>query len=687
MKRFYSLFVLFALLLANNTFALSILLVNDNGYTPDRVEVIKQAITDAGYDYTFYDAAQEGSSPSYSLMKGFDLVIWYTGNDGAALFFWNASDEDNEAIKQYIDDGGMFWLQGLDFLYDRYKEVPWDFGPGDMMYDYFGISQYFAQSHVDDGLYSDGVPELDVMPGNGIFTMSPVKWVYDAMWYVDALLPVSNATALYRLGPEGYDFYDYYAAIYHEKGDGKVMTFTFETARIDTPENTKELFKEGLDYFDQFGTGEIIYVTDIDVHGEGGVNTITENEGTLQMVADVYPDSATNKAVLWSVTPGTAYATIDGDGVLHAAGSSIGNGTVWVKATAADGSGVCDSTEITITNQASSPGVYNILLVNDNSYGIDRYLVLDTTLMDLNKPYDVYNIVEMGKAPDLITMAKYQLVIWYTGNDGSGLKLWDVSDTLNYKFNKDLIDYINLGGDVWLQGLDFIYDVVGVAPDDFAPGQFIYDYMGIKSYVGQSHVDDEEINLLQLDVVPDNGICTFTPIKWVYDEGLWYADAFDITPEATSLYTMGPAGYPLYGKTTCLMTHPSEGYLMTWAIETARIDTRQHTEEIFNEVLTWFENHTAIEEREAVDGSVVSVFPNPAQNFVTVKYILDKNADVSLKMYDVTGKLVAERNSGRQTKGEHQITISKEELNATGGLYFYSLSLNNKSISGKVIFK
>ncbi len=688
MKKFFTFIALAAFMLISvHAYSLSILLVNDNGYAPDRVDVIKQAITDAGYEYTFYDAASEGSSPSLTLMQGFDLVMWYTGNDGAGLHFWNGDDTDNESIKQYIDNGGMFWLQGLDFLHDRYKEVPLDFVSGDMMYDYFGIAQYYAQSHIDDGLYSDGVAELDVMPDNGIFTMSTIKFAYEYMYYVDALTTTATATPVYRMGPEGYDFYDYYSVIYNEKGDGKVLTCTFETARIDTTPNTTEFFKEGLDYFDQFGSGTIIYVENINVHGENDVNTITENEGTLQMVADILPEDASNKAVLWSVTPGTAYATIDGEGLLTAAGSGIGNGTVWVKATAADGSGITDSTEITISNQGVTPGLYNILLVNDNAnpIGLDRYLVIDTTLMDLGYTYDIYNAVETGKAPDFITLSKYQLVIWYTGDDGANLNLWDVSDTNNYKFNQSLIQYIDNGGDVWLQGLDFMYDVVA-APIDFSSGQFIYDYMGIKTYVGQSHVDDDEINLLQLDAAPGNGIVTFTPVHWVYAEGLWYADAFDIAPNATAMYNMGPDGYPLYGKTCGLVNKTGAGYVMTWAFETARIDTRENTETIFDEVLTWFKNNTGIDETPA-NSTMVNVYPNPATNLVNINYTLNNNADVQLQVIDVTGKLVFSQNLGSQIAGSHTTQISKSNLNLSTGVYFYTLKVNNKPFTGKVIFK
>ncbi len=686
MKKFYRFLLLSMIIMfSGSAYSLSILLVNDNGYAPERVEVIKTAITNSGYDFTFFDASVEASSPGLALLNGFDLVIWYTGNDGAGLYFWDGTEVDNEAIKQYIDAGGMMWVQGLDFLYDRYPTTPVVFAAGDFVYDYLGISEYHAQSHVDDGFYSDGVPELDLISGNPIFTLNPMKWTYETMWYADACLKTPTAQNLYRMGPSGYDFYDYYSAIYLEKGDGKVVSFTFESARLDTQVNTDVLFQEGLDYFAQFGGGDQVYVSSISVYGENNATTITDNEGSLQMFADVLPENATNKALLWTVSHGTAYASITVDGLLEATGSSIGNGTVWVVAEAADGSGIADSVEVTISNQGAGPGAFEILLVNDNANGTDRYLVIDTTLANLGYTYDVYNTVTTGNRPDFITLSTYKLVIWYTGNDGADLNLWDLSDTLDYKFYGDLKNYIDGGGNVWLQGLDFMYDIEGSGPTEYASGQFIYDYMGVSKYVGQSYVDDGNVGVSQLDVVANNGVATFTPINWLY-ETLWYADAFEKTSSAKGIYKMGPSSYVLSGYICGLLNKPNDGRVMTWGFETARIDTRAHTEEIFDEVLHYFETLIGIDEVNQ-NTNVVNVFPNPATDKVKLEYTLEKRASsVQIKLFDITGKTMVDAHLGKQQPGTHDYSIIKGNNHLRSGIYFYQLSVDGVISAGKIIF-
>ena len=96
------------------------------------------------------------------------------------------------------------------------------------------------------------------------------------------------------------------------------------------------------------GFASNVLVNGINVTGTGGVSVIETESGTLQMIAEVLPENATNKVVVWSVTEVTGGATISEDGLLTA----VKNGTVTVNATSTDGSNITGSTEITISNQA-----------------------------------------------------------------------------------------------------------------------------------------------------------------------------------------------------------------------------------------------------------------------------------------------------------------------------------------------
>ena len=69
---------------------------------------------------------------------------------------------------------------------------------------------------------------------------------------------------------------------------------------------------------------------------------------SLQLTAAVKPDNATNKAVSWSISSGSSYATISDSGKLTAKAA----GTVKVKATAKDGSGKSGTVTITVKAKA-----------------------------------------------------------------------------------------------------------------------------------------------------------------------------------------------------------------------------------------------------------------------------------------------------------------------------------------------
>lgn len=93
--------------------------------------------------------------------------------------------------------------------------------------------------------------------------------------------------------------------------------------------------------------GSTVAVTGITVNSAGNATTISTPQGTLQMSSVIAPANATNQTVTWSVVPGTGTASISTTGLLTA----TTNGTVTVKATANDGSGIFGTKQIILSNQ------------------------------------------------------------------------------------------------------------------------------------------------------------------------------------------------------------------------------------------------------------------------------------------------------------------------------------------------
>ena len=75
-------------------------------------------------------------------------------------------------------------------------------------------------------------------------------------------------------------------------------------------------------------------------------------------------------------------------------------------------------------------------------------------------------------------------------------------------------------------------------------------------------------------------------------------------------------------------------------------------------------------------------FPNPSQGITTFQYELATAANVSLHVYDLTGKAIAEIINTRQIAGTYTTTWNADQI--ANGLYFYTLSVNGKVASGKI---
>ena len=75
--------------------------------------------------------------------------------------------------------------------------------------------------------------------------------------------------------------------------------------------------------------------------------------------------------------------------------------------------------------------------------------------------------------------------------------------------------------------------------------------------------------------------------------------------------------------------------------------------------------------------------PNPATANTLIQYEIQNNSNVSLKVYDITGREVISTNEGNQVAGNHSIVINAGNLQA--GSYFYTLTVGNYSLTKKMI--
>jgi len=71
-------------------------------------------------------------------------------------------------------------------------------------------------------------------------------------------------------------------------------------------------------------------------------------------------------------------------------------------------------------------------------------------------------------------------------------------------------------------------------------------------------------------------------------------------------------------------------------------------------------------------------YPNPFNPTTNINYSLSKPGNVTLKVYDVKGRLVETLVDGYKSASSHN--VGWNAVNVASGIYFYSLSVNNRSI-------
>jgi uncharacterized protein YjdB len=187
-------------------------------------------------------------------------------------------------------------------------------------------------------------------------------------------------------------------------------------------------------------SGQVIPVTGITVTGAGGISTITTDNGTLQLIATLSPENATNKSVTWSIQNETGQASISASGKVTA----IANGTVTAKATANDGSSVAGNLTITISGQ-----VIPVTNITVTGAGGATTITSDNGTLQLNATVTPENATNKSitwsiqngtgqasiSASGLLTaIANGTVTAKATANDGSG-----VTGSLNIQIQNQVI--------------------------------------------------------------------------------------------------------------------------------------------------------------------------------------------------------------------------------------------------------
>lgn len=96
------------------------------------------------------------------------------------------------------------------------------------------------------------------------------------------------------------------------------------------------------------------------------------------------------------------------------------------------------------------------------------------------------------------------------------------------------------------------------------------------------------------------------------------------------------------------------------------------------------DDNVSIEENGLVNASTVRAFPNPANDIVNLTYLLNDNADVTINVMDIQGRMVKTMKEA-QTAGGQFVELNVSDLSA--GTYFYSVQSGAQTLNGKFIVR
>ena len=491
------------------------------------------------------------------------------------------------------------------------------------------------------------------------------------------------------------------------------------------------------------GYPENIFVEQINVTGTGGATTIETVAGTLQMLAEVLPENATNKDVEWSVENGTGSATISETGLLTAEN----NGVVTVKATAVDGSDISGSLEITISNQpvvlvdsiylTTVSGATEITSKGGTLQMVAN--ILPANASDKSVVWTVNNVTGNSTLTEdglLTAVADGEVVVKATSRDGSNVKgtlritisnqtaiserkgWWkfdDANDMLKAEIGQPLVlsgsptsvsgpvegnfatkvplgSYFTMNHGIAANGGGTMVNEWSLQID-FSVAQLYTWYSFIQTNDGDADLFVAKTAAGDIGRVPNSigsGSLRYSPDTIV--DNKWYRMILSVKNGSFfRIYMDGALWYE------ALVQEVDGRYGLGTSLQIFQDDDGDDGEILCSELAIWDVALTSAEieslgtatqpyginEHKAGFGANLGQnYPNPVNAKTIFPYTVTETSDVNFRVMDMTGKVVATYNEGMQAKGNYSFELNVSDLAA--GIYYVMLDMNGKVSTRKM---
>lgn len=326
---------------------------------------------------------------------------------------------------------------------------------------------------------------------------------------------------------------------------------------------------------------------------------------------------------------------------------------------------------------------FRVLFVDDTDDIFGNAELLASAFDSLGYETVYFDAIGQDISPTVEDMNDYDVVVWYTSSWGLDLQLWADTDTDNVALRTYLAQPT---ANFWLIGLDYFYDRYGTAPVTFQSGDFAYDHLGISKYAAQSYADDGNVGVPVVTPAPNQPIPGLENITWQFST-LWYADGFELRPEAKAVYLFGDENYSLSGQPTGVFYHPEGGArVLTYGFDlglAANFDSiRNHV----GTVMDWWQGKVNAVKSPPTDWEYVQISPNAFSDYLDIRMKTIRDTPISVQMYNATGQLVAQVANQEMAASNIEKTLHwSVPAGLPNGLYYCTVQSDGQVYTAKVV--
>jgi len=334
-----------------------------------------------------------------------------------------------------------------------------------------------------------------------------------------------------------------------------------------------------------------------------------------------------------------------------------------------------------------TPG--NILFYNDDYYGAEY----SHDAVRAVYPYVDYWDGEDWGAPGS------SVIDFYATGLGKNIIIWN--SWLGEAFAEDtssIAQFLDAGGNLWMSGQDILYGITGTWGNwSTSTGSFIYDYLHAVSGIDDPGIApyDSCVTLYGMEGDPISGSFTDGILICPYVfEGIYNFTGYieELREDAIPIFfyeTGEIAGYRYEDDYKLVFLYWPFAYINDPNNPTKSDTVAQNT--LVRNILNWF-RAAGVEEETTTPAPMVYFLsqnvPNPVTSITTISYTLPRTSRVSLKVYDVTGRLVKTLVDAKREAGTHTLVWNLKDAfdtRVTSGVYFYRLTGDNFTSTRKAI--